>query len=228
MKKSLVTALISLAALSANAQSPARTITMQGIARITASPSQAVVSAGANTNGKNAKDAFEANHVIMNRVLAGLKEIGIDPKDVVSQNISLRPVIEYNNKNIPRVLGYEASHQLTITFKDIGKLGEGLDKIVVAGANNIGEVQLTAPISETKQEEARISAVKDAVKKARVLVEAAGSKLGKVITVSLNPHQSQPRTMARASMSKMSADMPVATGEQTDEISVSVTFEIVD
>jgi uncharacterized protein len=229
MKKILLATSLMAFITSVNAQSLPRQISMQGSSKITAQTTQAFVSAGAITTGKTAKEASDKNANIMTGVLNGLKEIGIDPKDVVSSDISLRPVLEYSSRNIPKVVGYDATHTLSITFKDIGKLGEGLDKIVMAGANSIGEVTLTAPQSEEKQEEARVNAVKDAKRKAQTLVEAAGGKLGRVLSISVNGYN-QPRaarTMSADTMSK-SAPMPIAAGDVTGDVSVTVSFEIVD
>jgi uncharacterized protein len=229
MKKSLIALSLVTLMTAAHAQTLNRQISMTGTSKITAQTSQAYVTAGAITTGKTAREASDKNATIMTSVLNGLKDIGIDPKDVVSTDISLRPVIEYSTRNIPRVVGYDATHTLSITFKDMGKLGDGLDKIVSAGANSIGEVTLTAPLSEEKQEEARVNAVKDARRKAETLVTAAGGKLGRVISISLQGYNAPraARTMMADSMSK-SASTPIAAGDLTGDVSVNVTFEIVD
>jgi uncharacterized protein len=218
-----------LVATPAFAQQNLRQITTQGTARVLASPSIGVVQAGAITQGKTAKEAMEANAKIMNGVLAGLKETGIPDKDIATTQVSLRPIIEYS-RSTPKVTGYEAQNMLNIRVTALEKMGDALDKIIQAGANSIGEIQLLPLENKEKWDEARKLAVLHSRKNAEILVQAAGSKVGKVIALQENTQNFvQPRMRAMAADSAMkSSAPPIATGEQSQEVSVSVTWEIID
>ena len=110
----------------------------------------------------------------------------------------------------------------------LAKLGEIVDKSVTLGVNQGGGIQFTNDKPEPIITEARKAAVADAIVKAKVLAEAAGVSLGKVVNISEQGYRPEPVPMMRAGMAKeYAADaVPVATGENSYNVMVNVTFEI--
>ena len=63
--------------------------------------------------------------------------------------------------------------------------------------------------------------------KAKVLTEAAGVKLGRVIEISENFARPMPQPMYRAAMAKEMADAaPIAAGENEYTVTVNMTYAI--
>ena len=115
-------------------------------------------------------------------------------------------------------------------LRDLAKLGEVLDQAVTLGVNSGGGVTFGNDKPEAAINQARIEAMKDAVDKAKVLIEAAGAKLGKIVSVSESSSVPQPMAMmARMEMADAAApkSVPMAAGESSYSVNVNVSFEIV-
>ena len=212
-----------------DARQPQRTIVMQGEAQASANPDLAVVTGGTQVQARTAREAMEGNSKVMRAVQQALREAGIEERDVATSSLSLQPTIEYQqNTNRPRVVGYTAGHQLTIRVRDLTKLGDVLDRMVGAGANQVDSLQLTVSDWSKKLDEARGTAIADARRKAEILAKAAGARLGRVMHIQ-EQGSAPPRPMPRMAVAQARADsVPVATGDQNVQMAVTVTWELVD
>ena len=67
----------------------------------------------------------------------------------------------------------------------------------------------------------------DAVAKAKVLSEAAGVSIGRIVEISENSSRPEPMPMMRTMAKEYAADaVPIATGENSYNVTVNVTFAI--
>jgi uncharacterized protein YggE len=207
-----------------------RAITLQGEGQASAAPDLAVISGGTQVQARTAREAMDGNSRTMRQVQQALKEAGIAERDVTTSALSLRPDIEYQpNTRRPRVVGYTAGHQLQVRVRDLGKLGDALDRMVAAGANQVDGLQLTVDDWSKKVDEARTAAIEDARRKAEILARAAGARLGKVLTIDEQGGSPPVPVLRRvAPMAAAAEPVPVATGDQTFRIGVNVTWELVD
>jgi uncharacterized protein YggE len=207
-----------------------RSISIQGEGQASAAPDLAIISGGTQVQARTAREAMDGNSRTMRQVQQALKEAGIADRDVTTSALSLRPDIEYQpNTRRPRVVGYTAGHQLQVRVRDLGKLGDVLDRMVSAGANQVDGLQMTVADWSKKVDEARTAAIEDARRKAEILARAAGARLGRVLTIE-EEGASQPAPVLRraAPMAAAAEPVPVATGDQTFRIGVNVTWELVD
>ncbi|MFN3855962.1 MAG: SIMPL domain-containing protein [Phreatobacter sp.] len=225
-------AILALSSLPAVAQErPAvRSVTMQGEGEASAAPDHALVAGGTQSQARTAREAMDANARAMRQVQEALKQAGIAERDVVSSGLSLRPQLDDGTAGgRPRVTGYAAGHRLQVRVRDLAQLGEVLDRMVQAGANQIDGITLAVTDWSKKVDEARIAAVADARRKAEQLARAAGARLGKVLTI--EEHGGAPPPMLQRSGAPMAASaspVPIATGDQTFRLSVTVTWELLD
>lgn len=181
-----------------------------------------------------ARDALTANNAAMAEVLAAMKAFGIEDRDLQTTGFSINPVYVYPRpeepQTPPKITGYQVQNGLSVRVRDLARLGEVLDKAVSLGVNSGGQVSFGNDNPDEALQAARVSAMKNAVAKANVLVEAAGAKLGKIVSISENFDQPYPQPiMAKAMMADaMPApeSVPMAGGENTYSITVSVQFEI--
>ncbi len=230
----VVSACVPAAPLPAMAQStdPAptvtRTISVSGTGLAYTTPDKAMISIGVQTRDKDAGKAVDNNTAAMNKIMAALKAQGIADKDLQTQNFSISPQSEYDSSGNPTgVVNYVVDNTLVATVRNLPKIGATLSAAVDAGANNIYGISFGVQDPSKLQATARDLAVADARARAEALAKAAGVTLGDVISISESVGYSVPspiyaRDMAQAS----SAEVPVAAGEQTVSVDVSVTFAI--
>lgn len=228
----LAFAALAATAIPASAQSPGtqRQISIQGEGKASAAPNEAVIGGGTQVQARTAREAMEGNSAAMRQVQQALKQAGIAERDVATSALTLRPVIDYGSGNRPRVTGYTAGHRVEVRVRDLTSLGDVLDRMVAAGANQIDGLDLTVSDWSAKVDEARIAAIADARRKAEALAQAAGARLGKVLTITEHGG-AMPPPMARSAPARSlsaSGPTPVATGDQTFRLSVSVVWELID
>ena len=225
--------LIALAAQTAAmaAEAPHRTMTLTGTGTVMTAPDKAVITVGVATNSRTASAALKRNSASMTAVLDLLAAEGIAKNDIQTTNFSVSPRIVYDNKDRnkpPRVAGYTVTNQVRATIRDLEKMGPVLDKVVEAGSNRIDGIQFDISDPQPVHDEARRLAVRDAVRKAKLLAEEAGVKLGGIMSISDATARPVPRPIAGFARASAEAAVPVAPGQQTVRQQVNITWEIVD
>lgn len=200
-------------------------VTGQGEARI--APDMATVQLGVTTRAAGAAEAMKQNSDQQRAVIAALTGAGIAERDIQTTGLGLNPVIDYSQDRAPSVTGYEASNNVSVRVAEIARLGEVLDAIVTAGANQINGINFTREDGADAEDEARRAAVEDARHKAEVLAEAAGLTLGPVLVLRDAQVSEGPRPMMRAAMAAEKADMPVQAGEVAMTAQVEMDFALI-
>jgi len=217
---------LALFVTTAQAEDIQRTITVTGQGQVSVKPDIAVVESGVVTQAKTAAEALAANTEAMQAVFEALKGAGIEDRDMRTSQFSVNAMHTRPERGeTARISGYQVSNLLSITLRDLDRVGEVLDKLVTTGSNELRGIRFQVEKPGPLMDGAREDAVKDALRKAKIYVAAAGVALGPVLTI--NEHGGgggpQPMMFARA-MSMEAADVPIAAGEQT--LSSSVTLVI--
>ncbi len=217
-------------ALSAQ-ESPMRTIIVSGRGEASAVPDQARVSAGVVSQAVTANAALDANTQAMERVFEALRDAGIEDRNIRTSNFSVSPQYEPFRQNNPeprRIVGYQVSNQVTAIVEEIDELGGTLDALVRSGANQLNNISFSIADPKPLEEEARRGAVQDAIAKAQTLAEAAGVNLGQILSIQEGGGGYQPPgpIFMRAEQAFDAGSVPVAPGESTVSISVSITYAI--
>jgi uncharacterized protein len=227
MRLSLAAALaIALTAAPALAQSDfPHAVSVTGQASISVPPDLAEVDAGVATDAKTAREASDANNSAMTKVLTALKGAGIEDKDVQTSRLSLQPQYAPNRTGPSAIVGYRASNRVTVKVRDVNKVATVIDTLVGAGANDIGNVSFEVSQASKLLDDAREKAVVDARRKAEIYAKAAGVTLGAPLSIS-EEGAPQPMFRAKMAMPMAAAPTPIAQGEETLSVSVSVTGEI--
>ena len=191
-------------------------------------PDVAVISAGVVTNAADAAGAMRDNAGRMGRVLAALKKAGVADKDVSTSSVSLSPQYRYVENEAPAIIGYQASNQVTVRFRDIAKSGTILDALVKEGANQINGPTLMIDKPEAAQDEARVAAIKAARARADLYASALGMKVKRVVSISESEGYSggPVPVMAMRQMDSVAAKTEIMPGEQSIGVNVSVVFEL--
>ena len=230
MRKRIVLYAFLLAALvpTAHAQTPAEApavISVSGEAHISVPPDLAQINAGVTSDARTAREASDVNNAAMGKVLLALKGAGIDEKDYQTSRLSLQPQYSVAKQSSPAtVIGYRASNRVNIRLRDITTLANVIDTMVGAGATEIGGINFMVSQSSKLLDDAREQAIADARRKAEIYAKAAGVALGLPLSIS-EGGAFQPVFRARMAV-PVAASAPVAQGEETLSVSVSVTWAI--
>jgi len=209
----------------ADEKEPGRMIVVTGNGQVKAKPDMATLRAGVVTQASTAAAALAENVKQMRQVFTGLTDFGIPAEDQQTSNFTVTP--QYNNRRsttpeAPQLVGYEVRNQVTVTVRDVNRVGELLDALVRLGANQLYDVLFGLGDPEHLLDQARIAAVKDAKHKAELLSRAAGAMLGQVLGIEeVSSNKPQPVYMARASAAE---SVPIAPGQEILTVTVSVGF----
>ena len=187
-------------------------------------PDQAQIDGGVTSDAKTAREASDANNAAMGKVLLALKGAGIEEKDYQTSRLSLQPQYAPNRTGTSPIIGYRASNRVTIKVRDVTKVANVIDMLVGAGANDIGGINFIVSQASKLLDEAREKAVADARRKAEIYAKAAGVTLGEPLSIS---EEGAPAPVFRGKMAApMAAGAPVAPGEETLSVTVSVSWAI--
>jgi uncharacterized protein YggE len=203
-------------------------ISVTGQAFISVTPDLAQLDAGVASDGKTAREASEANNAAMAKVLAALKGAGLQDKDFQTSRLSLQPQYAPNRPSPALITGYRASNRVTVRLHDLSKVASVIDALVGAGANDVGNVSFTVEHSSKLLDDAREKAFADARRKAEIYARAAGVSLGAPLSIA---EDGAPVPVFRAKMEgpaamPMHTSTPIAPGEETLPVTVSVSFAI--
>jgi uncharacterized protein YggE len=238
MKRAFIALLIGAATVPAPAAAqPAQSIT-QSIAgtrldvnatgEVTRVPDVAIISAGVVTRSTTASGAIQDAANRMERVRAALKRAGIDDRDIQTSNISLNPEYRYENNQPPQLVGYSASNQLSVRFRDIRNSGRILDALVSEGANQINGPNLVVDKPEAALDEARARAVAAGRARADLYARSLGMRVVRVVSVSESGGYAVPPPMPMVMQARAegAADTKIDPGVQKLQVNLAMVFEL--
>ncbi len=206
----------------------ARTITVSGEGRASAVPDMAVISIGVQSGGDTAAAALRKNSAAMKATIDTLKELGVANKDIQTSGLSVNPRYNYEKDRAnPRIIGYIASNTLTVRLRNLDDAGAVIDQTVQSGANSLGGISFVFADPKPLYAAARKDAVKDAKAKAKLLTDAAGVGLGRLMTIQDGYAQApSPRPMRARMAMEADASVPLAAGESSVTASITLIYEI--
>ena len=214
------------------ASGPVRSITVVGVGKASGTPDVAHVNVGIETEADSVKQAVADNKAKMTQLLETLKGLGIADKDIQTSNYGVyaqrQPVPGPEGKGGLGPMTYHVNNQVNVTVRDVAKLGQVLDEVVAAGANNVYGVNFSVDDTSKLQADARAKAFADEKARAESLARLAGVTLGDVVSVSEviggpGPIYEGPRMAAAAGLG---GGAPIQPGELEVNMSIQVTFTI--
>lgn len=204
-----------------------RTVTVSASATVQAAPDAASITSGVVSDAETARAALDANSRSMSNLIDGLKATGIAEKDLQTSNFSIQPRYEnVQQDGPPQLVGYRVQNSISVLVRDLARLGETLDLMVSLGANQMHDMDFVVSNAETLKDDARREAIANALRRAKLYAAAAEAEVGDVVRISeeTEAFEGGPRPMFRGAT--MAASVPVATGQETLEARVTVTWEL--
>jgi len=206
----------------------ATTLNLSAHGETQVTPDQATITLGVQTKAASARDAMAQNAQRMSAVVAALRGAGIAGKDIRTSNINLEAQYAYAPDTAPRLTGYQASNDVTITVRDLARLGPAIDAVTEAGANQINGISFGLKAPGPAEDAARVEAVKALRAKAELYAQAAGYHIVRLVNLAEGGgYAPQPiRPMAMMKTMTAAAPTPVEAGELTVRADVSAVFEL--
>jgi uncharacterized protein len=217
----------------AESKSPAQArVIVVGEGSVTVAPDYARLNSGVSTNAKTVKEASDSNSKVMAAMIAALVDAGIAKKDIQTTQFSIEPIytsVSSNSSNgAPKLSSFRVSNQVNVTIHEIGRVGDILDRLVKAGATNVGNIEFLFSEQQKVLDQARERAIADARHKAELYAQASGVNLGRVagITESSDFEPIAPLGVARPKLASPARSVPIERGEDTVTARVTVGFDI--
>lgn len=207
-------------------------ITVTGQAEIDTLPQIAYFSAAVSEFNADKDTAVNQVNSVMDNLIKAVKTFGIDDSDITTQQVSVYEVDEGGPEIMifppqPRQQGWQASNSIEITLRDIARASALTDLLNGSGATSVSGPNFTMDDTDDLEVQLLTEAIADAKEKAQTTAQAAGRKLGKVITVS---ESGLVMPMYYRELATMGVDTavpaPIEPGTQTTSKTVTVVFEL--
>ncbi len=162
-----------------------RTITVVGEGTVATQPDVAQITVGVEVTGDNAQEASADAATTMQAILDALKEVGIAAKDIQTSGYNIfveRPMTPMGAASSEVI--YRVNNSVSVTVRDLDSVGDVLDAVIKAGANNIYGVNFSVDDPDEVMAAARSKAAEDALARAEELAGLHGVALGEVVSIS--------------------------------------------
>ncbi|MBM1220848.1 SIMPL domain-containing protein [Ponticoccus sp. SC2-23] len=210
-------------------QADERRITVVGEGGVSAAPDMAMIQIGVSEEAPTAAEALRAMSAAGESILARLTEAGVESRDIQTSGLTLRPRYQSRvDREAPEITGFVAETRFGVSVRDLAGLGTILDSVVTeGGANTLQSVEFTLSDLRPMRDAARRDAVADGRAKAELFAEAAGVTLGALLTLNEDSGGFVPAPMMEMRMmDAASGSVPVAEGEVTIEVRVTMVYAI--
>lgn len=155
------------------------TITVDGDGKIVAMPDLATINLGVQTEKSEVVAAQKENTDKMNKIIEAVKAQGVKPADIQTTNYQISPQYDYRDGS-SKLRGYIVTQNLTLSIRDLTKLGRILEVAGSLGANQVGGLNFTVDKPDNFKNQARDKAITNAKTKALDLAKSLGVRLGAI------------------------------------------------
>lgn len=195
------------------------TVTVVGTGTAAGTPDQASMSFGVEFSAGSAGSALSGESAAARRLIGALKSAGIAEPDIQTQWLSL-----YFDSQRSQ---FNASSSVSAKIRDLSRAGSIIDAAVAAAGDSIRLNGISLSIGDTSSlmQFARKQAVTDAAAKAQQYAQAAGLKLGRVVSIS--EVSSAPQPVYYGLGAQAAPSQPIEAGQQTLQVSVTAVYSLV-
>jgi uncharacterized protein len=208
---------------------PTKTISVTGSGEVFGKPDVAYITLGVDEADPDAGKAIDTANTTLTAIVKALGDAGVKDEDIQTTSYNIYP----EDKTDPQTgqpTGDRIFHvnlAVTVTIRDISKVGTVIQAGLGAGANTINNLSFGIADSKSLEADARKAAVADAADRAKQLAEAAGVTLGTPIAIS-ESIGSVPVPMFNRVADSFAASAPpqINGGQLSVSITVNITYSI--
>ncbi|MCH3958601.1 MAG: SIMPL domain-containing protein [Selenomonas sp.] len=210
---------------------PARPLlSVDGQGTGTATPDIATVTIGVVSHASDAGKAQNDNAWKSDQINKAVKGLGIDSKDIQTNNYSFQPTYQMNTNHKNEINGYTVNNSIIVVVRNIKLTGKVIDAALQAGANEINSLDFSASNTRTVRKEALSNAVQDARDKADIIAQNLGKRIVGIQNVSESTGYMESRRFNNAMLmsAKGAADTAIEPGSLSLSARVHVDFILSD
>ena len=193
-------------------------------------PDLAVVRLGVAEEARTAREAQSTVNIAARAILDAVRGLGIAERGVQTVRLVLSPIYPPRRPGDPeesRIVGYRASTTVSVRVEDIGLVGQVIDAVLNAGANQLEGVSFGVQDDQSTRQQALRQAIAEARGKAEVMADALGVSLDAIISVTEdNVLVRRPRMETARAMALQADATPVSPGEVSVSASVSIEYRL--
>ena len=132
---------------------------------------------------KQQKRALDANSESMNKIVSGLRNLGVKENETSTSSFAISPNYNYTESGtILNITGFTVTNSIQIDSSNIANISSWVDSAVDLGANSINSIDFM--ISNKKLDDTKNMLIMDAIANAREKATIASSSVGlKIIGV---------------------------------------------
>ncbi|MEO1494238.1 MAG: SIMPL domain-containing protein [Pseudomonadota bacterium] len=224
----VVLGLATLPAATAIAEDKPPVLTITGNGAVSAAPDLATINTAVETAAPTAAEALSENSALMTEVFTVLTDAGMAMADIQTNQLSVRPEYRDLPGTTPRrteIYQYRVTNGVLITVRDLDRLGTILDQIVQTGVNQINSVGFGHSTPAPLLDQARQKAVANALATATLYAEAAGVRLGPILSIS-EYNRSNQGSISTAFATRAGAPVPISGAQTSISSAVTIVWEI--
>jgi uncharacterized protein len=207
-----------------------RGVTVSGEGTVSVRPDIAIVNLAVEVTEPTVADARSGAAEAMQSVRDALAARGVAEADIQTQYFNIYPQYSYAEREAPQIVAFTVYNAVTVKVRDLDNASDVLDSAIDAGGDavRVHGISFTVEDPESHLSDARREAVENARARAEVLAAAAGVSLGEAVSISESMSYPGEFFPGRAMDGMGGMASPVAPGEQTLRVNVSVVFSIAE
>lgn len=197
---------------------PNATVTVVGTGTVLGTPDQATMSFGVQVMSSSASGAYSGEASQAQKLIDALRAAGVRESDIQTEWVSLYP--DQQNGT------FSASSSVSAIIHGLAHAGSVIDAAVRATGDSIRLQGISLSIGDTSSlmAGARKAAVQNARARAQQYADAAGMRLGGVVSISESDGSPQP--IRYGALPTAGQAQPIEAGQQTLEVSVTVVYAL--
>jgi uncharacterized protein YggE len=200
-------------------------VVVTGDATVPAQPDTAILTVAVVTQNAGASEAQAENASRTDTVVRAVKASAGAGAEVRTSGYSLQPQYTYKEGAPPVITGYVVRNAVTVTTGALDRVGPTIDAASRAGANNVDGLAFTLRRDEAARSQALTSATLEALSKARVVANALGGRVVRVVEVQEGGAAPRPiHFYAGGGTAAAQADVPTPIVAGSLEIRAQVTL----
>ncbi len=208
-----------------NATIPQITVSSRGEVKVV--PDRANIQISVQTQAATAAAAATENATKQQAVIAALRAVGVDAKDISTAAYNVYPEQRYEPNKEPVVVGYNVTNTLSVDLKSIAMVGPAIDAALGKGANMITSLQFMSSNTAAARQQAMALAIQQARSDAEAAARAAGGSISGLLEINIGAYYAPPprpmQMMAKTADARM--DTPISAGDQTVTVEVTTRWK---
>jgi len=206
-------------------------LTAMGDSVINVVPDTAEVRIGIVTEAKTATEARNQNAERAQKVVQGMKALGIPDTAIQTSNFSINPVRRFPTnqpqQGEPPIVAYDVNNTISVRTEKFDLVPKIIDQSVASGANSVDGVNFTLKNDQDVRLRALGEASEEARRNAQAMASALGVKLLKLQSVQQGGSGVSPLSVMYRSMAAAEgAPTPIFPGQVSVSASVTVVYTI--